>query len=67
MGRKYTLGYEDGKCPEGFEYVKGYTNLFSGRWIDGYCRKIRKRQSRRDRKYGQHEDQIFSKIEGQEF
>lgn len=39
--RKYSMNYENGKCPIGYEFVDGYTDRY-GKWHDSYCRKIRK-------------------------
>jgi hypothetical protein len=39
---KYSLSYQGGKCPYGFEYVEGYQSKFS--FVPGYCRKIKKRR-----------------------
>lgn len=37
---KYSMNYEGGKCPFGFEFVNAHSQ--GGKWIDSYCRKIRK-------------------------
>ena len=39
--RKYDKGYEQGRCPYGFEFISGYNDSHSV-WNDSYCRKIRK-------------------------
>ena len=39
--RKYDKGYEDGKCPYGFEYVAGYNDSHMV-WHESYCRKVKK-------------------------
>ena len=38
--KKYSMNYEGGKCPLGYEFVNSYTQ--NGRFIDSYCRKIPK-------------------------
>ena len=38
---KYSLTYEDGKCPLGYEYVSGYMTM-EGKWVDAHCRKLRR-------------------------
>lgn len=38
--KRYSMSYENGKCPRGYEFVAGYTS--QGVWHDSYCRKIKK-------------------------
>lgn len=38
--KKYSLNYEGGRCPFGFEYVSAHRK--GDIWIDGYCRKLMK-------------------------
>lgn len=40
MLKKYSISYENGKCPVGYEFVNGYFER--GTWVNSYCRKIRK-------------------------
>ena len=42
---KYSLDYEGGKCPVGFEYVHGFFNVETRKWHDAYCRKIKKQRT----------------------
>ena len=41
---KYSLNYEDGKCPMGYEYVSGYMTM-EGKWVDAHCRKLRRQKN----------------------
>ena len=36
--KKYSLNYEGGRCPFGYEYVNAHSK--GGLWIDAYCRKL---------------------------
>ncbi|MGP6207691.1 hypothetical protein ACNF42_06675 [Cuniculiplasma sp. SKW3] len=40
--KKYSMEYEGGKCPVGYEYVHGYLDQKTGKWVDSYCRKIKR-------------------------
>ena len=60
--KKYDLQYEGGKCPMGYEYVEGYTN-FSGRWVEGYCRKLPKHQPRIERNRERAQDERYQNTE----
>lgn len=36
--KKYSMNYEGGKCPLGYEYVSAHKQR--DKWIDSYCRKL---------------------------
>lgn len=59
---RYDLQYEGGKCPLGHEYVSGYTDS-TGKWHDAYCRKLGRRQPRKDRKMEQRQDAKYDATE----
>ena len=42
---KYSIDYEGGKCPVGYEYVHGFFNIETRKWHDAYCRKIKKQRN----------------------
>ena len=37
--------YNDGKCPEGYEYVKGYKKRYGKEYVKGFCRKKHYKES----------------------
>ncbi len=39
---RYSLNYEEGKCPMGYEYVNGYMTI-EDKWVQSHCRRLRKR------------------------
>lgn len=42
---KYSINYEGGKCPVGYEYVNGFFDVATRKWHDAYCRKIKKQRT----------------------
>lgn len=43
MSKRYSMSYEGGKCPFGFEYVEGFGRS-DGSYIRPYCRRLKKRR-----------------------
>lgn len=58
--KRYSPNYEGGKCPIGFEFVKGYWDN-NRIWHDSYCRKIRKLRVDPETKANEKERREFEK------
>ena len=63
--KKYSLNYEGGKCPFGYEYVSAHRQ--GEIWIDSYCRKLVKHgffgdPDSKDQKIGQKNNAEAMKV-----